>query len=227
MAELDAYDWPGGREAMLRFGPDGAPTVLLTLPLLDEANRTRAFANGVLRALAERGIAGVLPELPGAGESLVPTAAATLTAMRRAHAALTRRLGDRVYAASIRSGALIDAASPVAARWHLAPATGADVIRDLLRLDGAGGGLYDRDLLLAETKPVSIAGSSLSPALIAEIAAATPAQARVVRLESDPRPADRKLDGSPLWRRAEPGDDPAFAVAVADDIAGWIAACDG
>ena len=49
---------------------------------------------------------------------------------------------------------------------------------------------------------------------------------RVVRLSSDPAPADRHVDASPLWRRAEPGDNPALAELLADDIAAWIAACE-
>ncbi len=41
---IDHYDWSGGREALLRFGPDTGPVVILALPLFEEANRTRTFA---------------------------------------------------------------------------------------------------------------------------------------------------------------------------------------
>ena len=44
----------------------------------------------------------------------------------------------------------------------------------------------------------------------------------MVRLESDPRAADRKLPGSALWRAAEPGVDPALQALIADDVARWI-----
>ena len=50
---------------------------------------------------------------------------------------------------------------------------------------------------------------------------------RTVRLESDAKPADAKLPGSPLWRRAEPDNDIALAMALADDIAAWIRQCEG
>ena len=50
---------------------------------------------------------------------------------------------------------------------------------------------------------------------------------RTVRLDTDPQPADRHVPGTPLWRRAEPGNDPALAVLLADDIADWIARCAG
>ncbi|HWU71836.1 MAG TPA: hypothetical protein VN137_00025, partial [Sphingomonas sp.] len=70
---IDHYDWAGGREAMMRFGPATGPVVVAVLPLFEEANRTRTFVSGVLRRLAARDIAGALPDLPGQGESLVPT----------------------------------------------------------------------------------------------------------------------------------------------------------
>jgi hypothetical protein len=40
---FDTYDWTGGREAMLRFGPDTGPIVIAALPLFEEVNRTRQF----------------------------------------------------------------------------------------------------------------------------------------------------------------------------------------
>jgi hypothetical protein len=40
---FDTYDWPGGREAKLRFGPDSGSIVIVALPLFEEANRTRQF----------------------------------------------------------------------------------------------------------------------------------------------------------------------------------------
>ena len=63
---IEHYDWAGGREAMLRFGPD-EPRVIVSLPLFEEANRTRAFAVTLLHALAARDIGGLLPDWPGHG----------------------------------------------------------------------------------------------------------------------------------------------------------------
>ena len=79
---FDTYDWPGGREAMLRFGPDNGPIVVAALPLFEEANRTRQFTCTILRALAERGVGSMLPDFPGTGESVVATVDATLTDQR-------------------------------------------------------------------------------------------------------------------------------------------------
>ena len=211
---IDQYDWrradgTTGRETMLRFGPDTAPRVVVALPLYEEANRTRAFAVTLLRALARRGIGGVLPELPGTGESLVATRDATLDNLRSAFAAAA---GEGHVAVSIRSGALIDTAAHVLGRWQLAPIDGGDLVRELGRVaDGEGG----------------FAGNIIGAVMLRELASARPAPARVVRLASDPRDADLKLAASPLWRRAEPGNDPALADALASDIATWIATCAG
>lgn len=212
---IDHYDWAGGREAILRFGPDTGPVVIAALPLFEEANRTRAFIVTMLRALAEQGIAGALPDLPGQGESLVPTEVARLTDLRDAFAAAVHRIGGAAYALGIRSGALLDVTAALSGRWHFAPSTGADLLRELGRLRHTGGG-------------EEYGGNRISPTLLGELpSAGVASQSRAVRLESDPKPADLKVPGAPLWRRAEPDNDPALAALLADDIAAWVRACEG
>ena len=214
---IDHYDWPGGRETMLRFGPVRGPTVLAALPLFEEANRTRASLIAVLRRLAERGIGSALPDLPGTGESLVATADATLTDWCAAFAAAARTLAGPVHVVAWRGGALVDAAAEVATRWRLSPASGAETTRELRRAQAASGGSL-------------FAGNRLSATMIAELEAGEPSCAgplRSVRLDTDPREADTKLPGRPLWRAAEPGTDPALEAALADDIAEWIGRCGG
>jgi hypothetical protein len=207
--QIDRYKWPGGQEALLRFGE--TPRVVLTLPLFEEYNRTRAFGVTLLHDLAARGIGGLLPDWPGTGESLIPTKAATLGAMRAAFAAIIDGY-DGLFALSIRSGALIDADTSVRACWRFAPQTGADLIRELDRQTSVEG---------------DVAGNFVSIALREEIAAAPQGRGRVVRLETDPRDADLKIAGTPLWRRAEPDNDAALVARLADDIAEWIDRCGG
>jgi len=204
---IDWYDWPGGREAMIRLGPDHGPVVVVVLPLFEEANRTRTFAVTMMRALAVRGVASALPDLPGTGDSLVATEAATLADWQSALSAAAASVGARASVA-IRSGALLDGA--IANRWHLAPQNGAALVRELDRLRAADG---------------RIAGNRVDPGVIDALSLAAPAAARTVRLESDPGPADRTVPGAPLWRRAEPGNDPVLAEALADDIADWVRQC--
>jgi len=218
---------------MLRFGPGTGPVVVVALPLFEEANRTRAFAVTILRALADRGIAGVLPDLPGQGESLLPTHEATLAGLSKAFAAAVSSLGRSAYSLAIRSGALLDGSALVVARYHLSPATGSDLRRELVRARQASaresGEAFDPASIDTATDPVELAGNRIAAQLLAELATATPATTavRTVRLETEARPADAKIAGSPLWRRAEPDNDADFAARIAADIADWVATCEG
>jgi hypothetical protein len=212
---IDSYQWSGGREAMLRFGPEGGPVLVAALPLLEEANRTRAFVVTILRALAQRGIGGVLPDLPGTGESLVATERMRLANLRAAFAAAARASGERVFALAVRSGDLLDGEAELRGRWHLAPQIGAEALREWRRVAGAD--------------TMEVAGNLLSREFLGELALPPDhsAEPRVVRLRSDPRPANLKVGGAPLWRRAEPENDPQLAQLLAADIAEWIATCGG
>lgn len=228
---IDGYGWAGGREAMLRFGPATGPVVVAALPLFEEANRTRAFTVLLLRLLAERGIAGALPDLPGQGESLVPTHRTSLLKMQDAFNFACDsfdREGRACYAIAIRSGALLDTLASVAGRWHFAPMLGDKLMRELKRTAIAADPQrtdLDGPFLGGDT-PIEIAGNLLSPALLAELPTARPApDARIVRLASDSADAALKVEGSPLWRRAEPDNDPALAALLAEDIAAWIRIC--
>jgi len=220
---IDHYDWAGGREAMIRLGPADRPVVIVALPLFEEANRTRTFVVTMMRALAERGIASVLPDLPGTGESAVATVDATLEGWRSAFAAAALAAGAQ-YGVAIRSGALIDRSADLDGRWHFAPQPGATLVRELDRVRQAAGG----DSGASADSVVEIAGNRLPRDLLGEIGAARPAEgARTLRLASDAQPADRKIEAAPLWRRAEPDNDPPLAQTLANDIAEWIARCEG
>ena len=215
------YDPPSGREGVLRLGPDDAPLAIVALPPFEEANRTRTFAVTIMRALADRGIASALPDLPGTNDSLLATEDATLEGWRTAFAVAAAATGA-VTSIAIRGGALIDGDAVLAGRWHLAPQTGAMLVRELTRIHDAGGGHSDESV-------IEIAGNNLSRHLLGELGAAVPSEhtTRVVRLDTDAQAADRKVAGSPLWRRAEPDNDVALATVLADDIADWIRTCVG
>lgn len=228
---IDRYDWPDGSEAMLRFGPAPGPVIVAALPLFEEANRIRTFAVTLLRALAERGIAGVLPDLPGQGESLMLTEAATLAGMCTAYDSVIDAIGrDRhCYALAIRSGALLDASASVYGRWHLAPQAGPELIRELGRI----AGLSKDPAWWCLEEVVEIAGNRLSTGLLSQLIDARifserlGAPLRVIRYETDVKAADLKVPGAPLWRRAEPDNDPALAALLADDVAAWVRTCEG
>ena len=230
---------------MMRLGPDAGLVVVVALQLFEEANRTRAVAVAMMRALAGLGVASALPDLPGQGESLMPTQDATLFGLREAFESAVDAIGAEerpVYVAAIRSGALLDLFAPAQGRWHLSPQEGPALLREVTRVkhreagrDRKLGDLWYLDGTLAEDAhdpPVSIAGNLISRHLLSELAAATPHGApevpkRVVRLDGDPRPADRYLIGAPPWRRADPCGDDVLAEALANDIAEWVRTCEG
>lgn len=240
---VDHYDWPGGREAMLRFGPADGPVVVVAMPLLEEWNRTRAFVVTLLRMLADRRVASVLPDLPGTGESIVATVDARLATWRAAFAAAAAKAAGKQPIAgtlSLRSGALIDQAAPAPRRWRLSPSTGPEVSREFDRLQSLGEkARHSKQNGYGETGVVSllpdaptlheIAGNLIHPELLAAIGEDDTVESgshiRIVRLESDARPAHRKVAGRPLWRAAEPGNDAAFAAVLASDITDWLATC--
>jgi len=228
---ISSYDWAGGHEAMWRFGPDAGPVVLAALPLFEEANRTRAFLMTLLRALAERGVASALPDLPGSGESLFPTETATLDRWRQAYdgaATLLAGEGRRVHGLGIRGGALVDSYALLHSRWFLSPQPGQAVVRELGRIWQAAEPGADTGDMLGDGPPIPIAGNLVSRTLLGELGGALPMlgpSTRVLRIEGDSQPADRWVPGSPLWRRVEPDNDPALAAVLADDIADWIASC--
>jgi hypothetical protein len=167
----------------------------------------------ILRALAERGIASTLPDLPAQGDSTVPTHQIAIANLRSAFAEAARATGRRAYSIAFRSGALLDAKAILAGRWHFSPQAGPELFRELNRVRQTGDG-------------TDFAGNNLSPAFLTELDNAGLEAARTIRLDSDPKNADARFAGAPLWRRAEPDNDPALAVLLADDIAAWVRACE-
>ncbi len=217
-------------EHIMRTAPAGnlAATVLIVPPLFEEANRTRRTLVLAMRALAAKGFAARLPDLPGQNESPVPLVEADLTRWRAALAEVADGIDGPVVVASLRGGALIDHETRAAAWWRLAPVGGASLLRTLLRArisaDREAGIASTLDGLQAEAAaaPLLLAGNLLSPAMIAELGAAEvqPVEPlRRVALGADGIP------GTPLWLRAEPGEDAGMAEAIAADIAGWSKTC--
>ncbi len=230
---IDHYDWAGGREAMHRFGPDDSPIVVMLLPLFEEHNRTRTFGVAMLRNLARRGVAGVLPDLPGQGESVVPTERASVEAWHHALASVVATVtgAAKPHLAVMRGAALLDGVAGVKSVWRLAPIPGRAVLNDLRRAEALTG-RKDWSGFNLDSPPANLVGNELGWPLYAALEADTALRApdvplRTIRLDSDPAVADLKLPGPPLWRRAEPGHDPVLAEQLAADLAEWVRACDG
>ena len=196
----------------LQFGENHRLQIIVIEPLFEEANRCRRLIAEVMRGLDRGGVGSRLANLPGTGESAVDVADVRLTDW---HAAVAAHVPALI--ASFRGGALIDGA---AARgvWRLSPETGDRIVRDLKRAT------------LASADSTLYAGHALSSGFLADLESASlPAHpnVRTVRLETEAADADLKIAGSPLWRRAEPGEDPALAAAIVSDLVDWAKRCAG
>lgn len=206
----------GDGELMLAHGPQDGPQLLVLQPLFEEMNRCRAMIAGTCRALAERGIGTWLPDLPGTGES--PRAFESirwedwLRAVKAAAEFVHAQTGADPATLAIRGGALLD--RPALQRTlRLAPTSGRSLLSDLRRSALASG-----------SDPAYPAGYILSPAFAEALAAAEPpslGDIRTIRLAADDRPADRHIDGQPLWRRPEPATDAETMHAFVEEIVVW------
>ena len=203
----------GKNEAMLAFGPATGPQLLIIQPLFEEMNRTRALIAALCRGLAARGIGCWLPDLPGTGESPQALAGLAWQDWCDAVPAAIEATGVAIAGSvAIRGGALLDGG--VAGRhWRLAPTAGRSLLSDLRRSALASG-----------SDPATPAGYVLAPELTAPLGIADVGaddRTRTLRLVSDDRPADRHVEGIPVWRRPEPQPDAALAALLVDDIASW------
>ncbi|WP_374525747.1 hypothetical protein [Sphingopyxis sp.] len=217
-------------EHQLRIAPAAPPraTVLIVPPLFDEANRLRRTLVLAMRALAADGFAAVHPDLPGQNESLVALEAVDLENWQQALAEVAAGIDGPLVIASLRGGALIDHRAKAAAWWRLAPTGGASLLRTMMRArvnaDREAGIETSLDSLheAAKTAPLLLAGNALSPAMLAQLGRAEPqpvAPLRSVALGAE------GIAGTPLWLRAEPGEDAAMAATIAADIIAWSRTC--
>jgi hypothetical protein len=197
------------------------PVQLLIIdPLFEEANRMRRTLAQVMRALDAEGIGSLIPDLCGTGESLRPVSDTTLAIWRQDVAGASKLLangGQQVLCVSFRGGSLIDDAAKTSHWWRCAPETGPRIVRDLRRTQMAGHGDADK-----------LAGHSLPAGFVAELEAAIPlpvSPLHVVRLETDAADADDRIAGSPIWRRAEPGEDPELTAAIVRSLIQWVHQC--
>jgi hypothetical protein len=217
-------------EHRLRIDSAGPPraTILIVPPLFEEANRTRRTLVLAMRALAAEGFSAMLPDLPGQNESLVPLEQVDLARWQDALAEVAAGIDGPTLVASVRGGVLIDHQVKAAAWWRLAPVGGASLLRTLMRArvsaDREAGLTSSLESLQeeAKTKPLLVAGNRLSPEMVAQLGTSE-AQA-VEPLRSVGLGADG-IVGTPLWLRAEPGEDAAMAAAIAADISAWSKTC--
>lgn len=211
------YGHGAAREPLLAFGdPEARARILFVPPLFETLNRLRRNLVLTMRDLAGRGHFAMLPDLPGTGDSLTAHNLQALTNWRAAIAACAAE-HRATHSVALRSACLVDDAAALPG-WRLAPVEGKRILRNLERSGQIGGN--------APGGGMTFAGYTLSSAMVAELAAADVkplAEGREVALGLPEGP--ERFPGSPLWLRAEPGEDPDMAAAMAANIDEWIASC--
>jgi hypothetical protein len=212
----DRYRAGNSEELIQRVGADHAIQILILEPLFEEKNRTRRLIAQMMRLLDGEAIGTALPDLPGTGESMINVDALEFVDWLDAVQSVIEAVQPSVIA-SLRGGCLLDASVSPASRWRFAPETGVRVVRDLERMRLTSG-----------TDESVYGGHRLRQSFVEHIRSA-PLQpyprCRTVRLDTDALQADLKVSGTPLWRRAEPGEDAALAKHLADDLALWSRTC--
>ena len=225
---MNSIAWPctapggSGEEFALLAGPHDATLRVLIVPaLFEEANRTRRMLVETMRALADAGIASVLPDLPGCNESLAPLDKQSLESWRAAMAAASAHFAV-THVLTLRGGALL--APDDLPGWRLEPTNGAQALRPMLRARTVAareeGRAETMDGLLAEGRErgIELAGYRFGAAMVRDLEAAQRADApaqTVLALDD--------LGGAALWLRSEPGEDAGLSTALAARIVADLA----
>lgn len=212
---------------MMSFGPAEASQLLIVPPLFEELNRTRKLLSDLMRALAARGVATHLPDLPGAGESETGLAEIQWSDWRHAvDDAATACAATAIFA--VRGGCLLDDVVPGLPHMRFSPAQGKRLIRDLIRSRSLNDPDFDSTAQQAvfTEGPTSLGGYPVSAALASAVRDADIADlpdTSTIRLETEHGAADRRIAGPPLWRRAEPSGSAELTGALTAAIAEWTA----
>ncbi|MEN7536357.1 hypothetical protein [Aurantiacibacter flavus] len=213
---LTTWRAPGGSDELaIRFGDDTGPCLLVLPAWFDEGNKTRHFTVETMRLLAERGIASVLPDLPGCNESMSALPEQTLGSWRASAGEATNHFGCS-HVLTIRAGANL---VPDLPGFAYAPLAGKSALRALLRartLAAKEAGRPETTEALLQTGKVeglALAGYHLGATMVSDLAEATLAPNALAPLEPG---------GPLLWLRTEPEHNPEQAAALADLIAAGL-----
>lgn len=221
------YEFGGQKEYCLSFGDAAANrNILIVPPLFGEMNRVRRMLASAMRALAERGVRTLLPDLPGSNESAAQLAGQTIETWQIAVAAAALQLGA-THIASIRGGALIDHKTGLPT-WRLATVKGSSLLKTMLRTRIAAEKEAGRNITIeqlmaaAQSGPLELSGYALGIDMLESLDSALPTANSNLH-----EAALSDIDGSALWLRAEPQDDPVMSMSLAAELDRWSASCGG
>ena len=214
-------DWVAGMP-VTQPAHDKPNKIILLQPLFEEANRFRRTMCQIVRTLDEAGIHAVVPDLPGMGEHPLGYDTVSVEDIRVALGSLTHEIaksGRLLGTAAFRAGCLFDAWVDNPNHWRFAPESGERFVRTLLRTE---------DQAESDANRLFVSGQRASRMFLTDferLGLCPTERFRTVRLSSDRGAADLHVDGSPLWRHAEPGEDLDLARSLSDDIASWSMTC--
>lgn len=211
-------DGATSREMALVIAGKGPLRLLVLPPLFDEANKLRRQLHAVMRRLSTRGIASVLPDLPGCNESTASLAKQTLNSWRAASAAAATHFAAS-HVLAVRSAANL--APEGLPGWLYAPHSASKLLRSLARAQSLAEGETGKErqptriIEAARAQGATIAGWPLGAEMITQLESAKePAASDLLALVDHDA-----IGGPPLWLRAEASEDAAQAEALASLIA--------
>ena len=211
---------PGGgiaEEYVLTFDQDRYARLLIVPALFDESNRMRRLTLEVMRRLDGAGIDCILPDFPGTNESEQPLEAQSIDDWRDAIGAAAIHF-RATHVLGIRGGCLFTPEKLPC--WHYAPAKGANILRQMVRARILASREAARDetreslMEQAAAQGIELAGHRIGAEFISDFETLEPiADGTIREIGQD------MVGGSGLWLRAEPGESPEQADALAAVIA--------
>ena len=208
-------------EMVLAFDGGRSHRLLVIPALFDEAGKMRRQTVEVMHRLNLSGIDSFLPDLPGCNESRQPLDKQSLAGWRNSAQAAADEFGATCVL-TLRAGALLAPAQLPG--WKYAPLTGVKALRALMMAQSISAKEAGRaseqneglDSLAAAGRigGVRLAGWHIGAELFSglEQAVALPDSQQAIIDQDD-------IGGSGLWMRAEPGENPEQADALAAIIA--------
>lgn len=216
--------------------------MLFIPPFAEEMNRTRRLMSCIAYAIAHHGIASLVYDLPGTGESATPFSEARWDQWLSATVAVGHALSSMGYALHLvgfRLGALLGREACIrgldieAATW-IAPVTdGRAHLRYWLRVKsissleiGPQRTLSDLETMLTQGQPVDFAGYPLTPALAQDLASLrwpSPDQEAMSHItvsvsssldEASSSTTKRHIAAAAPWLQAEPEEPVELAQAI-------------
>lgn len=212
---IASYTAPGGDapEYVFSFDRGRRQRLLILPPLFDELNKMRHLLVGAMRRLDAVDVDSFLIDLPGCNESAAPLNAQDAESWQRAATAAAEQLGAS-HVLGVRGGAMF--VPEHLPGWLYAPIAGQPTLNRLARIRMIAAREAGREETLAQLldqgvrEGVDLAGYDLGAQMIADLSR------RPVPVRPGLRTIDRdEVPGGGMWLRAEPGDAPEQAEALA------------